>query len=324
MTLGRTAARAAGVVAVVLAGLGGLAVDLAAQAPTVTGVSVNLPTHDSKQQSFSDNSQFWPSETIRVTVAFSDSVDVTGTPRVELGIDTCPGSDCFATYASGTGTDSLVFAYRVRRGDSDTDGISIAADALKLNGGTIIATSGGAAADLDLGTHAFSDDTNRKVLANAGRSITNVALNSPPSGDTFVNGDTVVVTFTFNRTVRFTGASVAANGAVTKGRITIGNRVREGDYLQGHPYPNPNNRDWIFRYIVRANDADADGISIVGEGIRGGSMENWTDRYVNRQAIVNSANHKVDGSQGPPGVFSGSLTRRRTQRTCRATRSRRR
>ena len=114
MTFVRVAARAAGIVGIVLAGLVGLAGDLAAQAPTVTVMSVNSPGVSGKQSG--DTDEFFPSETIRVSVVFSDSVDVTGTPHVELGIATCPGGGCNATYVSGTGTDTLVFGYRVRGG----------------------------------------------------------------------------------------------------------------------------------------------------------------------------------------------------------------
>ena len=160
MTFGRVAARAVGVVGIVLAGVGGLGENLAAQTPTVTGLSVNSPS-TSNQKEITHHDQFWLSEVIRVKVAFSDSVDVTGTPHMVLGIGSC--TDCFAEYASGTGTDTLLFAYEVVRGDTDSTGISIAADALKLNSGTINASGSGAAANLNLGTHAFTDDATRKV-----------------------------------------------------------------------------------------------------------------------------------------------------------------
>ena len=42
-----------------------------------------------------------------------------------------------AMYASGTGNAPLVFTYTIQAGDNDTDGISIRANALALNSGTI-------------------------------------------------------------------------------------------------------------------------------------------------------------------------------------------
>ncbi len=297
MTFGRIAARAAGVVGIALTGLGGLAGDLAAQAPTVSGLSVNSPTITGKQ--YNPEDQFWSTETIRVTVTFSASVDVTGTPRVVLGIDTCPGDDCFATYVSGTGSTSLVFEYVVRGGDSDTDGISIAATALQLNSGTINATTGGAAADLDLGTHAFADDANRKVALNGGKWITSIALNNPASGDTFVHGDTIWMTLTYNRNLRFVG-SLQPNAA--KGALTIAGSVRRASYVSGH-----NGSAWVFRYAVQPEDVDADGLSVVGTVLQGATIDAWTNRRANRQALVNSANHKVNGRLGIPSPSSVAL-----------------
>ena len=69
---------------------------------------------------------------IRVTVTFSETVEVTGTPqlRLELG-----GGRRTADYGGGSGTAALVFAYEVADGESDTDGVGIEDDS--LSGGTI-------------------------------------------------------------------------------------------------------------------------------------------------------------------------------------------
>jgi len=48
-----------------------------------------------------------------------------------------------ATYSGGSGTSSLVFQYTILSGQNDTNGISINANSLRLNGGTIKASSGG-------------------------------------------------------------------------------------------------------------------------------------------------------------------------------------
>ena len=71
---------------------------------------------------------------IEVTVTFSETVKVTGTPslRLELG-----GGRRTATYRGGTGTAALVFGYEVAEGDEDTGGVSIDAGRIGLNGGTL-------------------------------------------------------------------------------------------------------------------------------------------------------------------------------------------
>ncbi len=306
MTLGRVAARVVGVVGVatiVLAGLGGFADQLAAQTPTVTGLSVNSPSaSNQKEVHFRD--EFWNTEVIRVKVAFSDSVDVTGTPHVVLGIDSC--TDCFAEYASGTGTDTLLFAYEVVYGDTDSTGISIAADALQLNSGTITASSGGAAANLNLGTHAFTDDASRQVQTlnngastgnNAG--VVNILQNDPASGDTYKLGETIWITLVFNRSVGFRGQNWSNQIKVL---IKIGDKVRRMDYDSGNQSTN-----WAFRYAVQANDLDADGYTIEGRALIGGVISHFTSRHMGRQAIVNDGDRKVDGSQGTPGITSVTL-----------------
>ncbi len=304
MMLGRVAARVVGVVGVVgvvLASLGGFGGGLAAQTPTVTGLSVNSPAPSLDKAGTTRSDEFWNSETIRVKVAFSDSVDVTGTPHVVLGIGSC--TDCFAEYASGTGTDTLVFAYELRRGDTDSNGISIATDALKLNSGTINASSGGAAANLNLGTHAFTDDATRKVnTLDVGQGknlgVTNILQNDPASGDTYKLGETIWITLVFPDRVFFlAGASFNINVL-----IKIGDKVRRMTYDSGGA-----TTQWVFRYAVQANDLDADGYTIEGHALVGSRITAFTSRHMGRQAIVNDGDRKVDGSQGPPGVTSVTL-----------------
>ena len=71
---------------------------------------------------------------IEVTAGFSETVEVEGTPQLRLRV----GSKTrMADYNSGTGTAALVFGYEVADGDEDTDGVSIEAGRIALNGGMI-------------------------------------------------------------------------------------------------------------------------------------------------------------------------------------------
>ena len=69
---------------------------------------------------------------IQVTVTFSETVEVTGTPQLTLELG---GGSRTATYGGGSGTAALVFAYEVADGESDMDGVGVEADS--LSGGTI-------------------------------------------------------------------------------------------------------------------------------------------------------------------------------------------
>ena len=92
----------------------------------VTGVAVtSMP---------SSGSAYGAGETISFTATFRGPVTVTGTPQLSFSLG---GVTKQAAYASGSDSTELVFSYTVVAGDNDTDGISWAADALALNGGTI-------------------------------------------------------------------------------------------------------------------------------------------------------------------------------------------
>ena len=84
-------------------------------------------------------------EAIRVTARFDGAVTVDGTRGTPSISATVGGTARRAAYAGGSGTDTLVFAYTVREGDEDTDGVSIEAASIGLNGGAIVDGAGGAA-----------------------------------------------------------------------------------------------------------------------------------------------------------------------------------
>ena len=98
-------------------------------------------------------------QTIEVTVTFNQAVTVTGTPRIEFEVG---GNNTehlkWATYASGSGTTSLRFAYVVVATDMDSNGIWIQADKLELNSGTIQGVDDDVAATLTYVAPGFQAD----------------------------------------------------------------------------------------------------------------------------------------------------------------------
>ena len=71
---------------------------------------------------------------IEVRVTFSETVEVEGTPQLRLRVGSRTRT---AGYLRGADTAALVFGYEVADGDEDSDGVSIEANRLTLNGGTI-------------------------------------------------------------------------------------------------------------------------------------------------------------------------------------------
>ena len=95
--------------------------------PTVGGLEIN-------SASGVQNSLLNAGDNVSVAVTFSDNVSVTGIPQLTLVVGS---TNRTATYASGNGSNPLLFQYTIQVGETDTDGISIGVNSLTLNSGTI-------------------------------------------------------------------------------------------------------------------------------------------------------------------------------------------
>ena len=137
---------------VVFSGGGGSgAAATATLASGVTGVTLASPAV---------GDTFERGEAIEATVTFDSAVDVTGTPQLALGI---AANTRQAAYVSGTGTAALLFRYTVVQADVDSDGLSIGANALTLNGGTIRASAADRT-DASLGFGVSSDNQSNRLV----------------------------------------------------------------------------------------------------------------------------------------------------------------
>ena len=106
-------------------------------APTIAEVSV---TSEPQTDDGDDGRVYGLGENIELTVRFDEPVTVTGTPTFGFSLTdegALISNIVLAAYVRGAGTDSLVFAYRVRLGDSDDNGIHIFSNRLSLDEGTI-------------------------------------------------------------------------------------------------------------------------------------------------------------------------------------------
>ena len=98
-----------------------------------------------------------------------------------------------ATYASGDNSTALVFRYTIQSGDNDTNGISIGANAIALNSGTIRDVAGN---DGTLSHGAVDNNSSYKVDTTA-PSVDNFTMN-----DTELKiGDNATVTLVFSEAV---------------------------------------------------------------------------------------------------------------------------
>ena len=140
--------------------------------PTVSGIEITSDPGTDRTYAIGD--------AIGVTVTFSETVEVTGAPqlRLELG-----GGDRTADYQSVTGAE-VVFAYEVDEGDEDTDGVSIEAGRIALNGGTVEDEADNPA-ELD----------HDGLAADSGHKVDAVKPGLAASGGAVVNGTTLTLTY---------------------------------------------------------------------------------------------------------------------------------
>ena len=153
-------------------------------------------------------------EHIEFSMTFDAPVTVTGDPTFAFDL----GGASTASYYAGSGTATLRFSHAVTggtSGDRDTNGISWAATAIALNGGTIAGTDNAVAAVL---THvAQSDLAGHKVdgrtTAVTAATVTDVVVTSTPmlmasgssTADTYGFGETIVITVTASEAVEVVG-----------------------------------------------------------------------------------------------------------------------
>ena len=78
-------------------------------------------------------------DSVTVTVTMSEPTTVSGTPQIGLQIGS---TTVQADYASGSGSTDLLFVYVIQAGQTDPDGISIDADSLTFNNGSLTDTAG--------------------------------------------------------------------------------------------------------------------------------------------------------------------------------------
>ncbi len=135
-------------------------------------------------------SQLNAGDTVSVTVKMSEATTVTGTPTVALKIG---DTTVQAKYASGSGTNALVFTYAIQAGRTDSDGISIAANSLNLNGGTLRDAAGNTATLTHVAVtdnSAYIVDTAAPVATGATPDLLDISDNGSSSTDNITTAKT--------------------------------------------------------------------------------------------------------------------------------------
>ena len=183
-------------------------------APTVSGVALTSAPGSDNTYAIGD--------AVEATVTFSEAVDITGSPQLELNFN---GTAKAAACATGTNTTTMACSYTVLVGEEAPNGVAIAAN--KLTGGTIYATgSTTTSADLD----------HVAVAIAAGHKVDGIRPTLLTTGSdaprTSTDGTQVILTFSEdvsppnrnNITISVTTGGMTASVSTT-GASTTGTRV---------------------------------------------------------------------------------------------------
>ena len=219
-------------------------------APTVRSIGMSS---SGRQNNFVNTD-----DDVLISVKFSEAVNYTagsGTaPTLNLNIGSTPVS---ATYTSGSGTDTLVFTYKILSGQTDANGISIPA-----TGGSPIVINSGAIRDLagndaTLTFGSLGDDATLKVDT-AVPTITGVTVTGTDSSGTaktgaLTVGDKIKVTINTSESVIVSGnTSVSINvGTTVVGGYSAS---RTATYVSGS-----GTSSLVYTYEIQAGDTAAAG-----------------------------------------------------------------
>ena len=263
--------------------------------PAVSGVEISsVPKADGT---------YGAREEIEVQVHFNRPVRVTGIPELALAIG---GQSRRATWNRHRGTRScgeaylsLAFAYTVQGSDADLDGVGVPADGLTLNGGTI-QNSRGAAAHLALGRFAISDALGHSIDGSHAPAPTVGNLwfgNRPQEGDTYGAGEPIDVGVEFSVDVEVKGSPQLA--------LAVGDRRVQAAF-RSH-----NDSSLWFRYVVQAEDQDADGVGVPADALslNGGTIRSLAGTEARLaladHALATDPERKVNGSFAPAPAIKG-------------------
>ena len=258
-----------------------------------------------------DGDTYGAGEEIKVNVDFPAPVNVTGSPTLALRVGDRIrqlawnglgwGSDCEGGYTS------LSFAYVVQADDLDTDGVSVTADGLTLNGGTI-RTADGSDAPIRLAAVDTGGTSSQKVDGTrvGAPNVAGVWIRSrPQDGTSYGVGEEIWGQVQFSQAVEMTGSPTLA--------LAVGARTRLASLSSS------GDRNLWFSYTVQADDTDADGIGIIAGAfaLNGGSIRSLAGADaaldLGSNAIPGNPDHAVDGSKVAAPIVTGLWIRSRPQ-----------
>ena len=223
-------------------------------------------------------------ENLDFTVTFSETVTITGVPRLRLSIG---GVTKYASFVNAPSSTTALFRYTVVAGDSDSNGIDV--NALELNGGSIQDAAGNSLNVTLNGVGATSG-----VLINtSGPQITSVSV--PADG---IYNEAEVLSFTVNYS-----AAVTVTGTPRLPIVAAGTTVY-ADYTSG-----TGTAALVFSYTVPAGVETSGGILLQDLILNGGTLKDASGLNASLvlAGVPDTAGIEID-SQAPVGTVDSITT----------------
>lgn len=204
-----------------------------------------------------DREAYRAGEAVNVAVVFSEQVLFSGDLQLELDVggvardsNLWNGSGATRFPSGSRFSDTVVFTYDVLEGDLAYDGISVGADSLSLNEGSITDEAGN---DAETEHDAVAADGNHKVITGPPDTIApaavSIAITSDPGVDeTYRTGDLIEVTVSFSEDIRVSGSPELDLDFDGSAKTATFSRVEDNTV--------------VFSYTVENGDTDTDGIAI--------------------------------------------------------------
>ena len=266
-------------------------------------------------------------DSVQVTVTFSEGVTVTGGPQLELDLGGTAKSAEYESFEAST----VVFVYTVEEGVSDEDGISISADKLTLNGGSIKDDVENPANLSHGALPAHSDhkvDGVRPTVSSVYPVGDNYNYNYNGDDDPLENGDLVWVWVGFSESVIALGAP-SQYDTVPQVELDLQGVPKLADFFWAQPDTCEGDVEegmrlcvWsateagrrgirlVFPYTIQNGDVDPDGVAIAANAVRlnGGTIRDGAgnDAILTHAAVDVDPDIVVDASA--PTITSVSIT----------------
>lgn len=207
-----------------------------------TNPAFTIPVFNFGEFSVPVNATYYVGNKLEFTVSYTMPVNVTGTPFIPIILNT--GGTAKANYVIGSGSTLLKFVYTVAKGEIDADGIQLGS-AIDLNGGSI-------KSDAEVNAVLTLPAKNTAEIIINGDAVPQVLTVVQPADKTYPNEANIDFKLVFNNYV-----TVDVTNGTPQINFTLGSSVVNALYLSGS-----GTKELLFRYVVKINDIDTDGIVV--------------------------------------------------------------